>query len=175
MRHLLVLIIGAVILGGMQFYMLTVSSWGPAPGQVIERPATGDFRIQLTLSVDAGNSNPLNNDPFALDPTNTPALEVWFRGKLLLLRKAPISADEAIVIDVKDFIEGDSPLEGRNNINIKMTPANLEALVSSAVRVQVFRDDRQLLDKTLWSEPGQPVQGEIVAEIHSEAEETHKH
>lgn len=164
MRPILAIVVAVVILGGVQTYMLWREHYGPVAGKEIQQPATGAFEISLTLTFDAGG-----NDPFRLDTTDSPSLLVMLNGNEpaneIIRHQKPIRAGEALKIDGVKNSQGQSFHVGMNELYLTAIPVELDSQVSRAIRIQVFRDDDQLVDHTLWSEPGKPVQGTVEVNI----------
>jgi hypothetical protein len=153
MRPLLALLTISVILGGLQLYMLYRPQRSHVASHEAEQAAAGRFQVELTLTFDAGP------DEFALDQSDAPALLVQLRGRDVLRRREPLAAGEQIVVDVTGLVAG------RNEFFVQATPRDVGASLARAVRVRVLRDDVPLADQTLWSEPGEIVQGAIEVEL----------
>jgi hypothetical protein len=153
MRPLLALVVVGVILGGLQLYMM----FRPQSRRGAFRPevtAAGRFDVEVTLTFDAGP------DAFALDTTSAPSLLVQLRGRDVLRRTEPIGAGSQIVAESVAGI-----VVGANEFFVQATPQDTTALAARAVRVRVLRDGHPLSDASLWSEPGDVVQGSIVVDV----------
>jgi hypothetical protein len=184
MRPLYALAAAVSILGVVAIYMKFQASVARPPATVVEQTATGSFDVELTLTFDAGP------DAFSLGGDS---LLVTFRNRKLLEKKDPIAAGAPITIrDVQGIVarqtsaDGDdaAPATGRNEFYVKATPAEADlpadafstdptgrqpaALVSRAARVRILRDGVSIGDSTLWSEPGQPVEGVVTVEVEPE-------
>ncbi len=152
MRPILALLLVVAILGLVQAYMKFQASL-PATRSVqqIETKAEGVYTADITLTFDA------EPDAFSLEPTS---LLVLFRGQELLRKKATVKAGTPLLItDIPGMTEG------RNEFYIKATPPEDETEQSRAVRVRVLRDGIPVVERTLWSEPGAPVEGAIHVDV----------
>jgi hypothetical protein len=173
MRPLYALAAAATILGVVAAYMKFQASVTRPPATVVERVAEGSFSVELTLTFDAAP------DAFSLEGDS---VLVTFRNRKLLARQDHVAAGTPIVIeDVQGIVAGDGRT-GRNEFYVKATPAEdsgeTEFAVSRAVRVRVLRDGQPVGDSTIWSAPGQPVEGVVtvaVAPSATASEEEHAH
>ena len=155
MRPLLAIFLVCVILGGMKLYMVWRDERRPVAVQNVETTASGTYSLQITPTFDVQAG-----DPFALDPTDAPSVLVLFRGKQLLRRTEPVAAGELILITpIHDM------MQGGNEFYINLIPAEHDSDRGHAVHVRAFRDEHPIAETTLWSDPGQAVQGKIVVEI----------
>lgn len=163
MRPLFALMIVVGILGGLQLYMTLRAQ--PEPWQPLqERVVRGDFEILVTLTFDAGP------DPFAVDLDDAPSLLVTFRGRELLRETGMVPGGEPRLISAVEGI-----VAGPNEIFVQASPQDRHAFVSRALRIRVLRDDRVLGDRTLWSAPGEPVEGVIVVDVDDDTDLSHDH
>ena len=89
--------------------------------------------------------------------------------RVLIHKEEVISALEPIVIDsLTGFVAGENELfiqVGVGDVGFDSTSTGQVALRRAAVRVQLFRDRVLLVDKTLWAEPGEPIQGKLVIDV----------
>ena len=153
MRPLLALSVASLILGGLWLYM----TFRPQPALAIAEPETaaeGRVDIELTLTFDAGP------DAFALDVTDAPTLLVQLRGKDVLRRTDPILAGAQLRVEAVSGL-----VTGINEFFVQATPQDTAAPVARAVRVRILRNGYPMAEQTLWSEPGELVQGVVVVEI----------
>jgi hypothetical protein len=153
MRPLLAFLVVGSILGGLQLYM----TYRPQPRREplqAEVTAAGRFDVELTLTFDAGP------DAFALDPTSAAALLVQLRGHDVLRRTDRIAAGTHVVVKSVAGI-----VVGANEFYVQATPQDTTSPVARALRVRVLRNGNPLSQQTLWSEPGDVIQGAIVVEV----------
>ncbi len=54
---------------------------------------------------------------------------------------------------------------GRNEFFIRAIPQDSTNPIARAIRVRILRDGQPLTDETLWSEPGDVVEGAVVVEV----------
>jgi hypothetical protein len=167
MRPLLAAALVVVILGSVWLYLAFVASIPTAAYDNSPHEAEGVFAVKVTLTFEAGS------DAFTVDANASP-VEVLFRGRNLVPGKGPFDAGVPIVISpVEGILERRGDEGGVNRFSIRVIPKPPEqddfALDASqparqlehAVRVSILRDGETIVEQTLWSEPGQPVQGEI--------------
>ena len=162
MRPLLALVLSLVILGSVQAYMLFVKGLPRYVHNVpTEAAASGHFRLELTLTQDA--------QPDAFESTSLLVNLPQQEDRVLIHKEEVISALEPIVIDsLTGFVAGENELfilVGVGDVGFDSTSAGEVALRRAAVRVQLFRDRVLLVDKTLWAEPGEPIQGKLVIDV----------
>lgn len=176
MRPLYAIGAATVILGVVAAYMKFQASVSRPPPRVIERTAEGDFDLELTLTFDAAP------DPFSLDGE---AIHVAFRGRTLLSQKKPVAAGEPLLVEhVEGIVLPSAGREGRNEFFLRVSPAQASEAgdafalnsppaetaepakaVARAVRVRLLRDGVAVADETLWSAPGEPVEGVIAVTL----------
>lgn len=169
MRPLLAVLLVVVILGSVWGYLAFVASVPVGEYDTRQREAEGVFSVELTLTFDAGV------DRFALDPQESP-VELDFDGKNLVEGKGPFLAGRPIRISpVEGIVEAHGEHAGRNSFFLRAIPkppetdafsvesseSNTSSQLVHAARLRIFRDDELVGDRTIWSEPGQPVSGTI--------------
>jgi len=162
MRPLLALVVSLVVLGSVQAYMLFVNGLPRYVHNVpTEAAASGHFRLELTLTQDA--------QPDAFESTSLLVNLPQQEDRVLIRKEEVISALEPIVIDsLTGFVAGENELfiqVGVGDVGFDSTSTGQVALRRAAVRVQLFRDRVLLVDKTLWAEPGEPIQGKLVIDV----------
>lgn len=159
MRPILALLVVATLLGGLQTYM-----WlRPRPARSVaafEPTAAGIFEVEITLTFAAGP------DPFALDLGDAPSLLVTFRGRDLLRMTEKVPAGEPIRIE-----EVDGVVAGANEFFVAATPTAQDATVARAIRVRILRDGSTVAEQSLWSDPGESVDGVVVVHVDAYATE----
>jgi len=148
MRPLFAMTIAIVILGGLKLYMTHRPQAAPGAVAYHEITAPGDFFLQLTLTFDAGP------DAFALNPATAPSLLIQRNGQDLLRRTDHVAAFEPI--EIRPLVD---VVRGVNEFFVQATPTAVDPGASRSVRVRMFQDEAAIGDATLWSEPGEPVQG----------------
>lgn len=154
MRPLLAFLTIVVILGGLQLYMRNRPSRPEAALLIAETAAQGQYSLDITLTFDAGP------DPFALDPDAAPSLLVLLRGAEVLRREDAVATGAVITVsDVQGLVQG------ANEFFVVAAPQDRSQPVARAVRVRVLRNGQPLAEQTIWSEPGEIVEGTVVVEI----------
>ncbi len=155
MRILLAAALSGLILGGLAAYMnLRPTPGAGSGGPIVLQTASGSFSVDITLTFDAAP------DSFAVDPSRAAALLVLFHGKELLRATEPVSAGQPVRIEP---IEG--MLAGENEFFVHAAPSDADALLARGLRVRVLRDDLPIAEQSLWSEPGEVVQGIVVVSV----------
>ena len=99
-------------------------------------------------------------DPFALDLDNAPSLLVTFRGRELLRITEEIPAGEPVRIE---DVEG--VVAGANEFFVAASPTSTDAAVARAIRVRILRDGATVAEQSLWSDPGESVDGIVVVDV----------
>jgi hypothetical protein len=167
MRILLAAIIWVVLVGGLAWYMNQRT--GAATVTTQERAeAPGIYAVTLTPTFSAAP------DPFALrlsDDDAPPALLVRLNGDVIFEATDKLEAGETVVIETVSGIK-----VGENEFFIEAHPPGEEANQAHALRVAVLRDGDQLVEETLWSEPGLRLAAPLTLEITEAGEEaSHEH
>ena len=186
MRPLLAIAVIAVVLGSVKAYTSFVgSATGRDHGQFQETDAEGRFHLELTLSFDARGD--------AFHPESV--LLTLHGGRILLQIEEPVPAGTVLVVDPVEGI-----VVGKNEFYLKVATgeddidaaafslstedapsestatAGLEgADKSRAVRIRVFQDDQPISEKTIWSEPGQAVDGIVTIQVSAAAGPADEH
>jgi hypothetical protein len=145
-RPLLALAIVLGILGTVWAYERFQASVKQPISAPAERLAADAYELDITLTF------PAAADAFALnDPSS---LLLTFRGKTLLKESEPIEPGRPLQVKkVPDVVEG------RNEFYLEATPAESDEPRDHAVRLRILRDNVVVAEQTLWSPPGEPVQG----------------
>jgi hypothetical protein len=138
-----------VILGGLKVYITLRERLTTAAPQIVTHTATGKYDVEVTLSFDAGPNE------FSLNPDEAPALVVGLGARELLRRTDPVPAGAVTIENVEGLAVG------ANELFVSAWPRDGASTAPRAARVRVFQDGRLLAERTLWSEPGQPVRGPI--------------
>ena len=172
MRPLLAIAVIAVALGSVKAYTSFVgSATGRDHGQFQETDAEGRFHLELTLSFDARGD--------AFNPESV--LLKLHGGRILLQIEEPVPAGRVLVVDPVEGIvvgtnefylkvaTGEAESGGESVFSLPGDETSDESLPagdrSRAVRVRIFQDDQLVAEKTLWSEPGQAVEGIIALHV----------
>jgi hypothetical protein len=157
MRLLIALLLASAILGGVQLFMWFQASV-PAPRVIsfVAAPAEGRYSLELTLTFDA--------EPDAFD-FDMASLRVSRQGKVVLLRTQRLPAGTPILIEDLPGI-----VEGRNEFFVSVFVPDDGLAQMRAVRLRLLLDGQFVSEQTLWSPPGEPVQGTLVLEASSAAE-----
>ena len=159
MRPIFVLLMSIGLLFGMNWFLgLNPAGSGHSHRelQVIEAP--GEYAVDLTISFDAGQ------DEFALDVSeDATSLLVQMNGKEVVRRSGEVYANESPIR--VESIEGVTV--GTNEFFVQAAPIDL-ASGANCVRVRILRDDAVVATETIWSEPGEIVQGTVRLEVSEE-------
>lgn len=172
MRPLLALVLSVVIVGTVFVYLVFVNNLPPHQvKQVVDEPASGHFRLELTLTRDA--------EPDAFEATSLVVSLPQQGDRELFRREEAISCAEPIVIDfLTGFLVGENELfiqVGVGDVDFASAGAREVVLQPAAVRVQLFRDRLLLAEETLWASPGEPIQGKVLIDVPSlKAEDKNK-
>lgn len=161
MRPLLAASVAVVVLGGMKLYI--DSAQPKLRPQLIQLPkaADGVFSLDVTLTFAAGP------DPFALDLADAPSLLIQLQGRDLMRKAEIVSAGEKLTVDgIEDIVQG------ANEFYVQATPQASNA-VSRAIRIRVLRDNVAIAEQTLWSAPGEPVQGAVIVDVPANNDDLH--
>ena len=157
MRPILAILVAVTILGGLSLYMsVRRSAWAGRSTPVIEI-APGRFDVEVTLTFEAGP------DPFALSATDAPSLSVLLAGTELLRETDTIESGKRQTIQDVQGLE-----VGTNEFLVQANPADTSGDLSRALRVRILRDLIPVADQTIWSEPGQRVEGVILVDLTSD-------
>ena len=172
MRPLLAIAVIIGALGSVRAYVSFVNSaTGREHQQFQETAAEGRFHLDLTLTFDA------RSDVFNLESVllslhgDTPLLKIEEdvpAGTVLV-----VDPVEGIVVGENEFYlkvaTGEAESGGESAFSLPGDETSDESLPaedrSRAVRVRVFQDDQLVAEKTLWSEPGQAVEGIIAVHL----------
>jgi hypothetical protein len=172
MRPLLAIAVIIGAFGSVRAYVSFVNSaTGREHQQFQETAAEGRFHLDLTLTFDA------RSDVFNLESVllslhgDTPLLRIEEdvpAGTVLI-----VDPVEGIVVGENEFYlkvaTGEAESGGESAFSLPGDETFDESLPaedrSRAVRVRVFQDDQLVAEKTLWSEPGQAVDGIITVHV----------
>ena len=170
MRLFAAAVISIGLLGGLSAYMHVKARWR-VEVPVYEPPAaSGVYSIEVTPSFST------QRDPFALDlgeAEDAPAtLKVSLGERIVLRQTGAIEAGETLRAEPVDGIR-----IGKNQLHLSVAVPEDKLTGSHAVRLRILRDGVQVADETVWSEPGQPVSGEVTLEVapFEQVEEPHDH
>ena len=185
MRPVLAIVVIVVALGSVRAYISFVDSvTGREFAAIQEIEAAGRFHLDLTISFDA------HADVF----TPESVLLELHGGRTLLQMEESVLAGTVLTIDPVEGI-----VEGANEFYLKVATAEAEedgafslsgddplpestsegdlkgADKSRAVRIRVFRDDQLIAEETIWSEPGEPVDGTVTVHLPAGSTSTEDH
>jgi hypothetical protein len=187
MRPVLAIVVIVVALGSVRAYISFVDSvTGREFAPIQEIQATGRFHVDLTISFDA------HADVF----TPESVLLELHGGRILLQMEESVAAGTVLTIDPVEGI-----VEGANEFYLKVSTAEAEAEEdgafslsgddpppestsegdlegadkSRAVRIRVFRDDQLIAEETIWSGPGEPVDGIVTVHLPAGSGSTEDH
>ena len=172
MRPLLAIAVIIGALGSVRAYISFVNSaTGREHHQFQETAAEGRFHIDLTLTFDA-RGDVFNPESILLSlHGDTPLLKIEEEvpaGTVLV-----VDPVEGIVVGENEFYlkvaTGEAESDGESAFSLPGDETPDESLSagdrSRAVRVRIFQDDQLVAEKTLWSEPGQAVEGIIALHV----------
>lgn len=163
-----VILVWALLLGGMTFYMRHRDGRRRAMAAPTARTAD---RAEGTFSVEVTPTFPVEADPFALrtDADRGDAgLVVLLNGRDLLRRSDGGEPGEVIRLDgVAGFAVG------ANEVRVEAYPPEEPGDRRHFVQVRVLRNGAPLADDTFWSEGGAAVTGSLGVEVPSGAEDSH--
>lgn len=193
MRPILALITTVAVIGSVAFYGAFIRALPPIESVTheVER-ATGLFSVDLTLTFDAVTDSAFSID--ADNPDRRHSIELTFRGQKFFVNKL-IKAGSTVEMAINDV------RVGSNSFHIEINVPDLEfgraidlddefgvepsgkqkedevTIPSRAVRIRVLRDGVPMLgaEKTIWSEPGQKVSGEVLINVPAFDQPTHDH
>ena len=172
MRPLLAIAVIIGALGSVRAYVSFVNSaTGREHHQFQETAAEGRFHLDLTLTFDA-RGDVFNPESILLSlHGDTPLLKIEEEvpaGTVLV-----VDPVEGIVVGENEFYlkvaTGEAESGGESVFSLPGDETSDESLPagdrSRAVRVRIFQDDQLVAEKTLWSEPGQAVEGTITLHV----------
>jgi hypothetical protein len=162
MRPLLAFALGLVVLGSVQAYMSFVNGLPKYQSVLpVEAQASGQFRLELTLSQDA--------QPDAFEAISLLVTLPRQGDRVIIRSEEVISCADPIVIDsLAGFVAGDNELfiqVGVGDVGFEEAAAGPVLLQPAAIRIQLFRDHEILVQETLWGAPGEPIQGKVVIRV----------
>lgn len=155
-RPLLALAIVLGILGTVWAYEKFQASVKQPISAPAERLAADAYDLDITLTF------PAAADAFALNDPHS--LLLTFRGKTLLKVTAPVEPGRPLEVKKIPHV-----VEGRNEFYLEVTPAESDEPRDHAVRLRILRDDVVVAEQTLWSPPGEPVQGLVTLTVPATA------
>lgn len=166
-RPTLAIVVSTLILGGLYTYM-RARNYGKAPVDALpEVVAPGIFRLELTLTFSA------ERDPFAFDLENEPTVLITFRGKNIIRSTNPVQAGTLLQVHpLEHVVEGNDEQSGRNEFYFEILTGE-DSRIARGVRFRIFRDEQVVVDRTAWSDPGEPVRGTVNLVILAAPETEH--
>lgn len=161
-----VILIWALLLGGMAFYMRQRDSRRePVPLAKATARAEGRFTIEVTPTF------PPVADPFALrtdEDRGDAGLVVRLNGRDLFRGSDAGEPGEVVRLDgVQGFAAGP------NEVRVEAYPPEEARDRRHFVQVRVLRNGAPLAEDIFWSEDGAAVSGSLGIEVPSDAEESH--
>lgn len=188
-RPLFACVAVGVTLGSVALYAYFIKTLPPLPrAENLLEVATGKFDIEITLSFDAEADK-----AFLLEPTS---VEVSLEGESILKESQSFTAGHPVVaenvagvkIGDNDFHVAvysgdaarnltDTPNDDSDTFSLGSDEPSDEEdyAVARAVRVRIFRDGRPIAEQTLWSDPGKPVEGQVLVTVPAEEAHGHTH
>ena len=162
MRPLLALALTLIVLGSVQAYMSFVDGLPKYQSVVpVETQATGQFRLELTLSQDA--------QPDAFEAISLLVTLPRQGDRVIIRSEEVISCANPIVIDsLAGFVAGDNELfvqVGVGDVGFGDVGSVAEGPPPAAIRIRLYRDQQVLVEETLWAAPGEPIQGKVVIPV----------
>jgi hypothetical protein len=170
MRILLApLLIWIIGMGSISLYMREREVALPQPSNEIrtQQSSQGSFALDITLSFTA------ETDTFAVRPDkdDKPAtLLVRANGEEILRRDGEVPAGIPVSIEqVKKLFEG------VNELYVESSTPSGQADQAHAIRVRVFRDGKELTERTFWSQPSMKVSAAFSIDLRKDATIEPKH
>lgn len=162
LRFVYVILIWVVLFGGLQLFLQTRSQ-----GRVVSIPdvevASGQYRLEITTTF------AVEPDPFALavDVNDlAPALLVQLEGRPLVTITDRLEAGKPVIVQPLTGVK-----VGRNEFLVKAHPPSAQAQRANALRLSLFRDEKLLAERSVWSTPPEPLVATITVEVEPEVEE----
>ncbi len=140
------LLIWVIGIGGLSLYMHTRQVVGTQENAEmrVQRTPEGTFGLDITLSFTA------QPDSFGIktDETEKPtSLLVRLNGKEILRRHDEVAAGSPVLVEpVRGLVDG------VNEFYVESSPPSGEAPRAQAVRLRCFRDGKELIEHTDWTE-----------------------
>ena len=152
MRLILAALIPIVLFGGVASYVEFTERLKPTPIDFETQPDDSHWAVRLYTTAD------LEGD---ID-FDEPSLTVRFRGKRVLADFKSVPAGKVIQIDPLEGVQsGQNSLFVQANFSSNKTDGNATTQ-PAAIRVQVFRGDQLLSERTFWKPDGRrSISGEI--------------
>ncbi len=168
MRPLAAIVTSAVILGGLQLYMVLRERYRPPAPTFVERFTEDAYGMELTLTFRAAR------DAFEFDDEG-PVLSVLFRGDIVFAADDAVDANVPVVVDNIPGI-----VVGANEFVVHALTGGTDWDTSHAVRIRLLRNGLPIAEQTLWSDPGEPVRGTVFLDVpealrEDEHEDDHEH
>jgi hypothetical protein len=182
MRPFFALIVVLTTLGSVALYCYFVETLPARPSsEDVLLVAEGKFNVEITLTFDANADT-----AFVIDPTS---VLVSLEGRNLINSSEaftagrPVIAEDVAAVKVgpnEFWVEvhaGDAADEGRDSFSIGLdeTAGEEKVAVARAVRVRILRDGIPIAEQTLWSEPGEPVEGKVSVVVPADEIPSHDH
>jgi len=186
-RPLFACVAVCVTLGSVALYAYFIRTLPPLPrAENLLEVAKGKFDIEITLTFDAEADK-----AFLLEPTS---VEVSLEGEPILQETQNFRAGHPVVAEnVPGVKVGDNDFHvavysgdaARNLTNAADSESDAFSLgfdqpsdeedyaVARAVRVRILRDGLPIAEQTLWSDPGKPVEGQVLVTVPTK--EAHGH
>ncbi len=164
MRPMLAVVVVAAVLGMVKAYTIFQASLPKvAAERLVREQVAGDYSIELTLTFDA------MPDEFSFEPVSLMVKQDG-HDKPLLKRTDKVEANAPVVIDrVETF------LEGTNEFTVEAFPGAEDIDRPHAVRVRVLRGNRIIVEKSLWSRGGEPINDVVAFDIAEASDSTPAH
>lgn len=168
MRFILVLAIWIIIVGGLWSY---IAQRDAAREQItqsspINLAAKGTFTLEITPTFST------ESDPFALTSSEVQATSFTLRLNGTSLTNEVENLERGQSVYYPHVV---GMLEGHNEIYIEASPPLSESSLEHGIRLKLFKDDRLIVDKTIWAEQGALVVGTISYTNTQTKEADHDH
>lgn len=126
----------------------------------------GVFALQVTTTF------AVEPDPFALrtERNEASALLVKLNGNEILRKTDKVQAGAPIRVEPVPGL-----IDGRNEFYLEANPPVGLANLSYAVRVQLFRDEQLVAERSFWSEPGSRIASSFQVSISKETKPKDDH
>jgi len=154
MRPLLALMITVGILSGLRWYMGTRQIVVQEAIQPIQLSGQPTYSLSLILSFRA------EPDAFTAAAGGAHSVIVKLAGQTIFSTTDPVEPGQTLVVDPVSNI-----VVGKNEFWIEALSNDQLLSVARAARIRVLNHGHLVIEQTLWSEPGTPVQAIVMLDV----------
>jgi hypothetical protein len=165
MRPALAIMVWIVLVGGLYTYMSSRAAI-KAPEALEIRASKADYSLEITPTFTA------KEDPFALktQEKEVPVFRITLNGALLLELEKGVERGEPIIIENLTGMT-----QGVNEFHMEASPPSSGKPIAHALRFRLFKGLTPVLEKTVWSAPGERVTGVIRRKATEQEREASDH